>query len=423
MVAMSDLLDRTRARLLSVTSTEEPRGLPAAAAAAAGWAAVLGAALCVLVALVGWLAGSTGTPADAAVAGVQAWLVGHGSGLQAGAVTVTAVPLGLALVFAAVLWRMCAWAASTAAVADLRSAGSGTAIAAAVYATLAAAAALLVGSGPVEVSPVRAFAAALVLSVVPCALGMLRGAGLLDQLWRWLPEYARAGLRGAVAGVLAMCAAGSMLVTAALALDFGTAANVAHALGAGVVGGAILTAVGVLLLPNAALLGVAYLLGPGFAFGAGTLVAPSGVRLGRVPAFPLLAGLPDEGPALWWAPALLAVPVLAGVLAGAVALRASAPSAAAAWDRAALRGALAGLLGALATGGLTALAGGAVGPGRMSDVGARWLECTGVAAASMTLAAALTAVLLCWRARRSGEVSSRSRRRGVVPGWLRRARR
>lgn len=397
MDAMSDLLDRTRARLLTGQNAEEPRRLASRAGLAAGSAAATGLALCVLAALVGWLAGSTGTAADATRVGAQVWLLGHGSGLHIGATAVSAIPLGLTMLLALLVWRASVWAASTVEVTDVRAACSGTAIVAGLYATVATAAALFSGTASSGASPVRAFVSALLLAGVSSALGMLRGAGLLDDLWRWLPDHARAALRGGAAAVLALFAAGALLATGALVAGFGEAANIAHAMGAGIVGGAILTMAGVLLLPNAALLAVAYLLGPGFSFGTDTVVAPSGVALGRVPAFPLLAALPDEGAAPVWAPALLAVPVLAGLLAAVVALRHSPVSA---LDRAALRGGLAGLLAGAATGGLLALAGGSVGPGRMADVGAPVLICTGIAMLAMTLTGVLSGVLVCWRARR-----------------------
>ncbi len=400
---MSALLDRTRARLsagLSISSGQvgdDPRRLATTAPLAACWAAGVGLLVCVGVAVAGWLVGSAGSIADGVRAGVQAWLLAQGSGLEVGSVSVTALPLGLTLLSVVLLWRAGRWAAATTGVADLRAAGSGAAMMSAVYATGATAAALLTATEASAVSPVRAFLVALLLAAVFSLLGILHGAGLLGQMWDLLPAYVRDSLRGAAAAVLAVLAAGMLTVTAALVLGFGDAANLARASGAGVVGGSILTAAGVLLLPNASLLAVSYLLGPGFAFGTGTTVAPSGVVLGPLPAFPLLAALPDPGAAPAWTMGLLAVPVLAGALGAVVALRRTEVSA---LDQTALRGTLAGLVGGLLTGGLTALGGGAVGPGRMVDVGADVLACLATATVAMTLAGGLGGLVLGWRARR-----------------------
>ena len=47
-------------------------------------------------------------------------------------------------------------------------------------------------------------------------------------------------------------------------------------------------------VPNAIVWSICYTLGPGFAFGAGTVVAPTGSALGPLPLLPMLAALPDR---------------------------------------------------------------------------------------------------------------------------------
>ena len=70
------------------------------------------------------------------------------------------------------------------------------------------------------------------------------------------------------------------------------------------------------VLPNAALFAGSYLLGPGFAVGTATIASPTAVVLGPVPAFPLLAALPDDGaPSSWMALLLLVPPVVAAYAA------------------------------------------------------------------------------------------------------------
>jgi hypothetical protein len=96
------------------------------------------------------------------------------------------------------------------------------------------------------------------------------------------------------------------------------------------------------------------------------VVAPTTVVLGPLPMFPLLAALPDAGPPPGWTPALLALPPLVAAVGVYRTLRRYPTSR---WDEAALRGAGAGLLCAVGYAALAALSGGAVGPGRMADVG------------------------------------------------------
>jgi hypothetical protein len=96
------------------------------------------------------------------------------------------------------------------------------------------------------------------------------------------------------------------------------------------------------------------------------MVTPTAVVLGPLPMFPLLAALPGPGSTPGWAVAMLAVPPLVAALA---AYRALGRYPTARWDEAALRGAGGGLMCAVGFTVLAAVAGGAVGPGRMTDVG------------------------------------------------------
>ena len=114
------------------------------------------------------------------------------------------------------------------------------------------------------------------------------------------------------------------------------------------------------------LFGGAYLLGPGFAVGAGTLVTPSAVVLGPLPLFPLLAALPGTGPTPVWTPFLVAL----APLVAAVGRRpgAAPPPRRCAGRRGRCAAVPPGCWAGLLLGLLTALAGGAVGPGRMQVV-------------------------------------------------------
>ncbi|NGO49557.1 hypothetical protein G6048_48485, partial [Streptomyces sp. YC419] len=81
------------------------------------------------------------------------------------------------------------------------------------------------------------------------------------------------------------------------------------------------------LLPNAAVWGAAYALGPGFALGAGHVTGPlSSSAAPLLPRFPLLAALPDAGagtPLHWVA---VAVPLAAGVVVAWFAVDVGAPA-------------------------------------------------------------------------------------------------
>jgi hypothetical protein len=212
-------------------------------------------------------------------------------------------------------------------------------------------------------------------------------------LWRALPPLlGERGHRLLVAGTAALgvlLAGGALVAGASLLAHLGRAGDLAAASAPGVVGGVALLLLGLLLVPNAAVWGVAWLTGPGFAVGVGTSVGPFGTVLGPVPAFPLLAGLPGPIPAAVGVLAL-AVPLGAGALAGLLVVRRlDAPAWPVACREAALTGPCAGLVIALACW----LSGGPVGGARLSDVGPSPWQVGLAAAAEIALGAAAAAGL------------------------------
>lgn len=204
-----------------------------------------------------------------------------------------------------------------------------------------------------------------------------------------MPPVALDGIRaavrvgvGAAFGVVAVAAG---LVTVRIVLDHATIVGLYQALGAGVDGDATLTVVQLALVPNAVMWAAAWLLGPGFALGAGTTVSPSVTLIGPVPGLPLLGALPSEGAplgVLW-----LGLPVLLG-FAGAIAVAVSVPvHEEAPWWANLVVGLGAGLVAGALLGVLTAWSGGAAGPGRLSDVGPDALLVAASAAASVGVGA------------------------------------
>jgi hypothetical protein len=193
-----------------------------------------------------------------------------------------------------------------------------------------------------------------------------------------------------------LAAAGAVLAGASLAVHLPEVKVASDALSPGVGGAALLLLAQLAYVPNAIIWAAAYSLGPGFVFGTGTVVAPTGSVLGPLPLFPMLAALPTGtrpgGPA--WVPvAVLAVPYLAGVFAGIVTVR-IAPTpvleAAPLWGFAA--GTATGVLAGLAA----AFAGGPLGHGRLASVGPSGFQVGLVAILEIGITAALTAAIANW---------------------------
>jgi hypothetical protein len=175
-------------------------------------------------------------------------------------------------------------------------------------------------------------------------------------------------------------------------------------------------------VPNAVIWAISFALGPGFAVGAGTVVAPTGAALGQLPAFPLLAALPPglhvAIPA-WLSVAVLAVPYLAGCVAGLIMAR-TAPTPV--LEAAPLLGLACGGLTGVTLGILAAFSGGPLGDGRLAAVGPSAWQVALVSALEVGVAAAIAAGVSNWL-RMGG--SARSVVLGVAnaagarrtPGW------
>jgi hypothetical protein len=370
---MIDLLSRDARRTSAGPSDRPGVGRPVVLAAVLGGllSAAAGLGVPVAAALGGWFAADAGRYGDTREAvrvGVDAWLLAHGAPLRFGETTLTVLPLGLTLLSGYLVYRVGRWVGATSeARRDLRSALTGIGAQAGVYAVVALLVAVVAADGKAEPGLAGALLGGLLGSVVFGGAGVLVGSGHRRRMLGSLPVWARSVLTGAVATALAMLGVGFLLVGAAFVADFGSAATVLSRLHADGTGGLLYTLVGLAFVPNAALLGVAYVLGPGFLVGTGTLVSPTAVVIGPLPAFPLLAALPSAGPTPAWTTALLAVPVLVAVVVGALTVRRHE---AARYEVAAATGLAAGILAAVVLTVLVGLAGGAVGPGRMADVGA-----------------------------------------------------
>jgi hypothetical protein len=111
----------------------------------------------------------------------------------------------------------------------------------------------------------------------------------------------------------------SLVLGISLAFHLSTIKNLIVVLQPGWLGGALLLLFNLLYLPNAIVATLAYLVGPGFAIGAHTLVAPLTHRILEIPAVPLLGGLPTGRHPL------ILLSGIAIVIAGIVLYRKSMP--------------------------------------------------------------------------------------------------
>ncbi|MGW7575242.1 cell division protein PerM [Streptomyces sp. NPDC054765] len=198
--------------------------------------------------------------------------------------------------------------------------------------------------------------------------------------------------RAAARALGALLTAGALLTLLSLALHAGRVSHDLLQLAPDWASRATVLLLCLVLLPNAAVWGAAYGLGPGFTVGAGNGVGPLGTSAHpALPQLPLLSGLPDAGPGnpLTWAVAV--VPVVAGALMARSVARSAARTATApdgpggpwSWWTTACVAALGAALCGLVMAVLAGLSGGPLGTGALDVFGPSWWR-TGLAAAAWT---------------------------------------
>ncbi|MFL6023870.1 MAG: DUF6350 family protein [Marmoricola sp.] len=398
---MSDDLT-IRLRREPAPRTDEP-GRPLSATAAMGGALAVGITLvlCMSLALTAWFladGGAHGDTKDALRVGADAWLAGLGSHLTLAGLPLGITPLALTMMLVLVAFRCGRWAGRNAhTVTDDRVLAGGVATFAGAYVAAAVVVCVLATTTGATPGMSRTILGALLVSGLAGGLGQGAGTGRLEQWLGRVPFWAREVVLGAIAGAMLLLAAGAALVAVSLLFSFNEASEVLSKLDLSTGDALTYTLVMALVAPNLALLGSAYLLGPGFAIGTGTTVSPTAVSLGAVPAFPALAALPGEGPTPGWLVLLMGVPVLAAAIGAGIGRRDGAPQP---LDLAALRGAAAGFLaGVLITVAIT-LAGGPAGTGRMADIGAPGAEVLVFATGMMSVGGLVGGFLHEWWSRR-----------------------
>lgn len=406
---MTDLLNPVSSRPGRQGASTAPTGRPLALGALVAGLGGPAVALSLLwfVGLVGWYAddgGSNGTTTSVLRVGADAWLMAHGSPLTLRTAEVTASPLGLTLVCGYLTYRLARRAGGASDVDGVRAVGLGTVVLAGSYAVLTFLVAVLAAAPAAEPGMGEAFLGGAVVGGTFGGVGLLRGSGRAGELRRLVPVPALSVGYAAALTVLGMVALGALLTVVGLVVHWSAAVEVVDGLALDLTGGIMSLLLLVAILPNVVLLAASYLVGPGFAFGAGTVVSPAEVTLGPVPSVPILAALPPDGWAPSWAVAVVGVPVLtaavAAFLVGRTLPTTSYQSAAA---RGLGSGALAGVLLTVAA----ALAGGAIGPGRMSSIGISTQETVMAAVLALSVGAVLGALPATWRARRHGVADAR----------------
>ena len=395
--------------------TQPARPLVVTGGIAACAAAASGLAVLTTLTAIGWITAphvGIGTGLGGVLrTAAMLWLVAHHVGFTVrGAGRIGLLPLGLVLLPGSLLAMAGRWVVRAGAVTRLRHVGYAAVALALPYALLAGAVAVASRTAVAAPSLLQAVVASFLLALVAGGLGAARGLAPWSRLASLMPPRPRSIVMGMLGSAAILAAAGAVLAGASLAVHLSEVRAATDVLAPGIGGAALLLLAQLAYAPNAVIWAIAYTLGPGFAFGTGTVVAPTGSVLGPVPVFPMLAAIPSGarpgGPA--WVPVVvLALPYLAGIFAGIVTVR-IAPTpvieAAPLWGFAA--GTAAGGLAGLGA----AFAGGPLGDGRLSAVGPSGFQVGLVAILEIGVTAALVAAAANWL------ILRRATRRRTGPG-------
>ncbi|MGI8627704.1 MAG: cell division protein PerM [Geodermatophilaceae bacterium] len=365
----------------------------------AGAVAGLGAAaagLLVLGALIGlaWIVEPAvgGSVLGPARLSAQAWLLGHGADVTTGGIIVALTPLGLTALLVVCCWCAACWAGRRARVDCLAQVAVVLAALAVTYTAVGMGLTVAGSTSGADIGFVSTLPGLLSLSLLAGLGGLLRTAGHGRLIHDISPFPSRAIVAGVGAGAAVLVAAGVGTLGVAIAADRAGFTALVEGVAPDWSAGIGLFVLSLLLLPNAALYAIAVLVGPGFSIGSGTTISAFGVTLGVVPGLPLFAALPDRPAVPLGALLGLGVPLLCGLMVGAVVARRlddeTRPLAGARW------GATAALTLAVALGAAQWLASGSLGDGRLDTVGAAPIATLAAAAVLLVLPAALSAGLL-----------------------------
>lgn len=368
--------------------------------------------VCLAAGVVGWFladAGAHGTPRDGLRVGALGWLLAHGSGIRVNGVLVSIVPLGLTALAAWSVWRLGHRVGDSISghgpdadrIADGErdwTVAVATLCFALGYVAVAAVTLHLATTPQTSPSAARVVLWSLALCLTFGLSAIATGSGRAAIWADALPPGLRASWATCLRILGCFLAVSAVAFLAALLVDLSTAVNVMSRLHTGAGDTAVYTALTALLVPNATIFSATYLLGPGFAVGAGTLVSPTLVQIGALPMFPLFAALPDNGPTPIWTAYLMALPLLVAAFAAAWAQR-RRPTLR--WEEGMLRGCAGGLLAGVLLAVLAAISGGAVGPGRMRVVGPGVADVLVHAITAFGIGGLIGGVLMTWWQRRA----------------------
>jgi hypothetical protein len=186
-------------------------------------------------------------------------------------------------------------------------------------------------------------------------------------------------LRAGTGVVAILLGVSSIFIAGMLAINWIQVIRLYEGLQVSFLGGFMVTAGQIAVLPNLVVMGASWLTGVGFQFGAGSLISPVATVVGPLPALPVTSALPIGE--LSFGMIALMVP-LVGAFVATIMIRRHADAIrfefASAWSAAITLGLSIASVASVEMGLLAVLASGGIGPGRLQVIGVNPLLVTGV---------------------------------------------
>ncbi len=203
---------------------------------------------------------------------------------------------------------------------------------------------------------------------------------------------AEPALRAGTAVVVILMAVSAVFIGFMLAVNWIQVIRLYEGLQVSLLGGIMITAGQLAILPNLIIMGASWFTGVGFQIGEGSLISPVATVVGPLPALPITSALPIGE--LGFGMIAIAVPLVGAFLA-TIFIRRYADAIrfefASAWSAAISLGVSIGAVAAVLIGILAALASGGVGPGRLQVVGVNPILIAGVLFIEVALVSSLAA--------------------------------
>lgn len=244
--------------------------------------------------------------------GLQLWLLAHGSDFQLTGALVSLVPLGVTALLTVVT--------ALSVRRSLQPAGRAIATYAFSYCAVILVAGVFMGASGAGLG--RSALGAFLVAALSAFVGLRRrpDAGALRAHCAGYLERVPDWFRGCVGGmVVTVCVSAFIATCTVMFWVFLGRTSMSSALELWSLDAASGAGLGVLqavLLPNLVLFALAWLAGPGFAVGVGTVISPAEVVLGPVPNLPLLGALPQSTAPQSFTVVFIVLVALAGLVGG-----------------------------------------------------------------------------------------------------------